>query len=125
MDEQARRSARTRATIAFVLAGVLLVINVAAGALWREERRDRFERARIEFDQRDRGWMDGGPAFGGRSSGPGVGGDDQQEGEVDRGRGLGPNGQGGQMGPRNRSDQDGSNRPGPTSTTEPPQEGTS
>ena len=114
MDEQARKSARTRAAIAFGLAGVLLVVNVAAALAWRDERRDRFDGERIEFDQRtgdDRdqddmmrpggGQFPGGP--GGQGNGP-SGQYDQGGGQSDQG-GSPPMGPGGRSGAQDPTDQ--------------------
>lgn len=96
MDEQARKSARTRAAIAFGLAGVLLVVNIGAVIAWREDRRERFNDARIEFHQRMNGDQDDLTGPGGRQF-PGD--------RPDTGNGQG-NGQGGRppMGPGGRMD---------------------
>jgi hypothetical protein len=84
MDDDARRSARTRAAIAFGLAGVLLVINLVAAAAWREERRDRFDGARAAIERRvGEGREDGPQPWGG----PGL---DEREGPGQRQDGAGP-----------------------------------
>ncbi len=104
MDEQGRRSARTRAAVAFGLAGVLLVVNVALALAWREERHDRFDRARIEFDQRTGGERDQGDQMvPGPPARPGDG-----QGGRDRRWGQGDQGGRSQMGPGGRSEGDGS-----------------
>lgn len=100
MDEQARKSARTRAAIAFGLAGVLLVVNIGAMIAWREDRRERFNDARIEFHQRMNGDQDdlngpGGRQFPGDRPNDGNG-NGQGNGQYDQG-GRPPMGPGGRM----------------------------
>jgi hypothetical protein len=108
MDEPARKSARTRAAIAFGLAGVLLVVNVAAAVAWREDRRDRFEGDRIEFDGRTDGDDDGSDE---RRQG-GHGGQGMPDGPMGPGPGSGdqggrvPMGPGGPLAGRGADDED-------------------
>ena len=51
MDEAARKSARRRATIAFVTAGVLVVVSVV-GLIGVDRRHDRFDRVRDRVEDR-------------------------------------------------------------------------
>lgn len=82
MDDDQRRSAVRRAVIAFVAAGILLVIDVAVVAAVRDDRGDRWDRlddVREQCRDGDRcgRWDDRGPRFGpmpdDRGMGPGSG----------------------------------------------------
>ena len=80
------------------------IVVVALALAWREERHDRFDRARIEFDQRTGGERDQGDQMvPGPPARPGDG-----QGGRDRRWGQGDQGGRSQMGPGGRSEGDGS-----------------